>query len=199
MTKTSKVSSENGFFHISLSLFTAISVITGFSLWGLLHQWKGIMDTQLRLDHCTGETALDLKSKLSKVAQVNDQIENVRATIKVAMATPASAEAVPPLQLALHGLIIAQDGVQTSWNLKEVSWIARGGCGQTKDFALPLPILDWERPPPDEVGEMPVDMDSLPDDFRIEAYHLPRKSAALVERNENENWFAHWTVPSVGS
>jgi hypothetical protein len=179
------MNNRQGFLHVSLALVMGIAVVTGFSLWVLLHQWKGLVDTQLRLDKCAGQIALDMKSDLGKLESTNEAILPLRASIATAMATPGAQETVPPLQVALHLIYMAQ----------EVQWVATGGCGLGKDIALPLTPLSWERPPPDALGENQIDLESIPDEFRFEVYHLPRKAAAVVERNEeDENWKAHWTT-----
>jgi hypothetical protein len=190
---------RRGFLQVSLALVMGIAVITGLSFWILLHHWKGLVDTQLRLDKCTGQTALSMKSDLGKLKMTNDSILTLRTSIATAMAVPGAQETVPPLQVALHLVYASQEAVRVKWDLKAIQWVMIGGCGMNKDVALPFTPLSWDRPPPDTLGENQIDLDSIADEFRFEAYHLPRKSAAVVERNEeNEDWKAHWAV-ALGS
>jgi hypothetical protein len=191
---------ERGFLQVPLALLMGIAVITGLSLWVLLHQWKGLVDTQLRLDKCTGEIALNLKSDLGKLSTTNDVILALRTSIASAMLAPGAQEAVPPLQISLHLVYAAQEAIRVKWDLKAVQWATTGGCGVGKDVALPFAPLSWDRPPPDTIGENQIDLESIPDEFRFEVYHLPRKAAAVVERNEDDDWKAHWSMPygSIG-
>jgi hypothetical protein len=189
------MNNRQGFLQVSLALVMGIAMITGLSLWVLLHQWKGLVDTQLRLDKCTGQVALDLKSDLGKLKTTNNGILALRASIASAMVAPGAEEVVPPLQVALHLVYMSQEAIRAKWDLKDVQWVAKGGCGLGKDVALPFTPLSWKRPPPDNLGENQIDLESLPDEFRFEVYHLPRKAAAVVERSEeDENWKAHWTT-----
>jgi hypothetical protein len=187
---------HRGFLQVPLAMIMGIAVITGLSLWALLHQWKGLVDTQLRLDKCTGEIALNLKSDLGKIKETNIAILALRASIAAAMAVPGAQETVPPLQASLHLVYASQEALRVKWDLKAIQWTMTGGCGIGKDIALPFTPLSWDRPPPDTLGENQIDLESIPDEFRFEAYHLPRKSAATVERNEeNDDWKAHWSQP----
>ena len=196
---------NKGVMHIPLLVFSTFAVIIGLSLWGLLHHWKDLMDTQLRLDHCTGEVALDLKSKITTVESANRQIKVLRAAIEAAMAAEvptygASSTAIPVLQASLQVEVARQEFQRISWIKKRVEWVA-SGCGEKDDFGLPLPSLSWERDPPDTVGEQAIDMEQLSDRFQIEVVHLPRKSAAVVERTSHasllqaSNWHARWAPP----
>ena len=196
---------NKGVMHIPLLVFSTFAVIIGLSLWGLLHHWKDLMDTQLRLDRCTGEVALDLKSKITTVESANRQIKVLRASIEAAMAAEiltdgASAAGIPALQAALHVEVARQEFQRISWIKKRIEWVA-SGCGEKNDFGMPLPSLTWERDPPDTVGEQAIDIEQFSDRFQIEAMHLPRKSAAVVERTSHasllqaSNWHTRWAPP----
>jgi hypothetical protein len=134
---------NRGVMHLPLLVFSMFAVLIGLSLWGLLHHWKDLMDTQLRLDHCTGEVALDLKSKIATVESANRQIKIIRGSIEVAMATAvptagATAETIPELQAALTAEVARQEFQRLSWIEKRVTWVA-SGCGTKGDLGLPLP------------------------------------------------------------
>jgi hypothetical protein len=195
------VKDRRGFLQLPLALLMGIAVITGFSFWALLHQWKGLVDTQLRLDKCTGQIALNMKSDLGKLKSTNTTMLALRASIATAMSVPGAQETVPPLQASLHLVYASQEALRVKWDLKAIQWVMTGGCGVSQDKALPFSPLSWDRPPPDTLGENPIDLESLPDEFHFEAEHLPRRSAAVVERsdkdndeNENGNWKAHWAT-----
>jgi hypothetical protein len=180
---------DQGVLHLPMAVFSMFAVLIGLSLWGLLHHWKDLMDTQIRLDRCTGEVALDLKSKIATVESANRQITFLRASIEAAHAAApvtwgASETPIPALQAAIVLEVARQEFQRLSWIKRQVTWIA-SGCGAKGDIPIPLPFLSWERDPPDMIGEQSLDLDSLPKQYRIEAMHLPRKSAALVERTKN--------------
>jgi hypothetical protein len=186
---------RDGFFHVMLSLVCAITVITGLMLWGLLHQWKNLMDTQLRLDKCTGQLAVDFKHKLETVKEMNYVMIATRASISAAMASVYGEATVPALQAVLTAEYSLQELQQVEWDAQAVKWLATGGCGKNGDIAIPVLPLNWSRPPPDNIGENAISLDSLPKQVRIEAYHLPRKSAAILERSDDESWSTYWTTP----
>jgi hypothetical protein len=196
---------NKGVMHIPLLVFSTFGVIIGLSLWGLLHHWKDLMDTQLRLDHCTGEVALNFKSKVTTVESANQQIKVLRAAIEAAIAAEvltdgASAAGIPALRASLQVEVARQEFQRITWTKKRIEWVA-SGCGEKGDVGIPLPSLTWQRDPPDTVGEQAIDLEELPDRFQIEAMHLPRKSAAVVERTSHatllqaSNWHAHWAPP----
>ena len=59
------IRNESGILHLPMALLTVIFVVTGLGLWGILHHWKNLAQTQLRLDRCTGETGLGPQVKAS--------------------------------------------------------------------------------------------------------------------------------------
>ena len=156
-TKTRTLKNSDGVVHMPLLVFSVFALIIGLSLWGLLHHWKEIMDTQMRLDHRTGETALDLKSKLSTIESANRQIKVIRTAIRAAQAAEAltdgaSGLGIAGLQATLKAEVARQEFQRLSWIKKQVEWV-ESGCGAKKDFGFPLPSLRWERDPPDDIGE----------------------------------------------
>jgi hypothetical protein len=196
---------QRGVLHIPFLLMTLTTTAAGLGLWGLLHDWKSRMDTQLRLDHCTGEIALELKSRLKIVAAENVAISITRAAIVAASSNYVTASSVPALEMTLHLEVAHQELQRTLWLIRQVKWIAQRGCGQKGDSALPLPTLSWKRPPPDTTGEQALDLDELPARFSFAAFHLPRISASTVERKSDANaiarslghrqWHVRWVSP----
>jgi len=190
---------EKGVLHLPLALLAVVLVLTGLALWGLLHRWKSLTQTQLRLDHCTGGAALELKSKLLKISSINAQMERFRDLEAAATLEPSAQEA---LFVAVNAEAARQDAIRMEWTLKRARWLtsAMSGstCGARGDTALPLPVLDWARGVPDELGAVPLRLEELPASFHFEVRHSPRASAAEVYRRGDPDgnlYYAHWVEP----
>lgn len=189
---------ERGVLQIPLMIAMGIIAITGLMTWGILRLWRHHAETQLRLDQCVGHTALELKERLKSIDSSNLIIKGLREAIAAAQAS-LHPELIPPLQEALEGEVFEQEAVQAKWDFAQASWIARRGCdGKSGDLGIPLPSMQWMRPPPDLLGQRPlVWTGSHPADLRIQLIHLPRAAAARVsERTDTKgDWHAKWTVP----
>jgi hypothetical protein len=168
---------RKGVLHVPLALMTLLFVITGLSLWALLHHWKTLTQTQLRLDRCTGEAALDLKSKIQNINSANQQIKQFRIAEVAATINPEAAEAIRVL-ISIEAL--RQESIRGEWMMKQVSWATTAGCDDFRDHSSPLPSLRWERDPPDALGQRPLHMEDFPHSFHFEIKHSPRASAAEV-------------------
>lgn len=191
---------EQGIFHLPLLLSSLIIATTGLALWGMLHHWKGLAQTQLRLDRCTGEAALELKGKLERIRETNTQMIGLRTAEMAAPLPPAKAA----LQAAVDAAAFYQEALRTQWTLKQSRWLLTSGCESSGDRSAPLPTLSWTRKPPDSLGAFPLDMNGLPRSFYFAAMHPPRSSAAEVfsggtfggENDPISNpWHARWIAP----
>ncbi|MGZ3698832.1 MAG: hypothetical protein ACXWP5_11870 [Bdellovibrionota bacterium] len=185
---------------ISAPLVLALIAITlaGMGTWGVMRHWRKLVETQLRLDQCTGEAALTLKAVLQAVERENAAIHATRASIAVAQA--ANPPAVPALEGALTVLVAKQEIDVARWKAAQVAWWLKRGCGSPGDLAPPLPELRWERGIPDTLGPQALEwVGPMPGEFRILARHAPRTAAAHVkgEGNGIHHWKAEWC--SVGT
>jgi hypothetical protein len=189
-----KANDEAGVLHIPMALVTVLFFVTGMGLWGLLHHWKSLAQTQLRLDRCTGETALELKMKLQTISSANEQMKVLRAS----EAASPSPQATAALQLAIEAEVLRQEKARADWAVDRMSWSAVGGCSSHGDSGSPLPDLSWTREPPDALGPQPLNLDELPKAFRIQLNHQPRASAAEVSSGnpyDRTSWHCRWIPP----
>jgi hypothetical protein len=189
-----KIQDESGILHIPMALMTVLFFVTGLGLWGVLHHWKSLAQTQLRLDRCTGETALELKMKLQTIASANEQMKVLRVS-EAAAVTP---QATAAFQLAIEAEVLRQEKARADWSVNRMSWTAQSGCGGHGDSGFPLPDLSWTREPPDALGPQPLNLDELPKAFRIQLNHQPRASAAEVSSGnpyDRTSWHARWIPP----
>lgn len=198
------IRNESGILHLPMALLTVIFVVTGLGLWGILHHWKDLAQTQLRLDRCTGETALDLKSKLQTIDSANKQMTALRLS-EAAAPNPAT---IATIKLAVEAEALRQESARSDWALSRLSWAAQIGCSSRGDSSTPLPALSWTRDPPDALGSQPLRLEELPKSYRIQLTHLPRASAAEVSAGDPNDrtswqisWHARWIPPQriVGS
>jgi hypothetical protein len=193
---------KRGVLHTPLALMTALAVVTGLSLWMLLHHWKNLTLIQLRLDHCTGEIALDLKSKIHDVSQANEKIKELRLAEVAAAAVDAQAATAVRTLISLQAL--RQEEIREEWSAKQISWTVTSGCGDPRDRASPLPALQWIREPEDSLGQKPLHLEQLPPSFHFEIKHSPRASASELTRgvqsesspSSSQAWHARWSAPN---
>lgn len=193
------VRNERGILHLPMALLSLLLVVTGLGLWGLLHHWKTLAQTQLRLDRCTGETALDLKRKLHSVASANQHIRELR--IAEAAALLLQPEVAEALRVAAIAEAAHQETVRAEWTAKELKWAMQNGCGRG-DISSLLPPMTWTRDLPDELGPQTIDLTEIQGPYRFEIRHFPRASAAEVYVEGDANalikvpkWRAHWVQP----
>lgn len=185
---------RDGTLAIPLSLALLILLFSALALWGLLRHWQKLTEIQLRLDKCTGQAALELRNTINFIETANGRIEKIRIALASATLTGALApEAVVALRAALTSQIALQDLRKAKWQLKRVSWLATGECTRRGDRPVPLPSLDCQRDPPDEIGQRPLRWKGeVPEDFQIAAYHSPRAAGARVARQKGKEWHAEW-------
>ena len=190
---------QDGIFHIPLVLFTLILALTGFGLWGSMQGWRNKVGIQLRLNQCVGEAALELRDCLDSIAGNNHRMHVTRAAIATAIL--AQPEAVPGLQSLLQVLKASQEVQRYRWRMRQIQWGVRRGCGGG-DLPYPLPGIKVFRPPPDPLGESPLEWDEQKSQsFYLQLIHLPRISTARVEGGsignllESKKWKASWSTP----
>ena len=187
---------------IPIILGILVTASAGFGVWGMLRHWKGLMETQLRLDRCVAEKAMNLKSTLSSLEQQNTAIEIARASVVAAQLIPGASEEA---EAALAILIERQDATMQSWELARITWLARRGCGGMSDLPRALPAIPLTRLPPDVIGPNVLKWTEPPElaRFQIQLGHRPRAAAAEVIKSDGEfqntdhasNWQARWAVP----
>jgi hypothetical protein len=188
---------ESGSFHLPMALSLALIMISSVGVLYVLHDWRSLVETQLRLDRCAGEAALELKGIVETLDSTNLQITALRAAAIPASLTPATKAAS---DAAIEAEVVWQDFKRLKWQTSQALWLARIKCGNSRDFPAPLPGLDLTRLPPDNLGQQPLTWThGEPRDLHIEIRHQSREAAAHVFKgavNVTSTWTAEWTVPS---
>jgi hypothetical protein len=191
-----------GSLSLPLLLVFLAAVSAGFGFLGLLRHWRGLVTRQLELDRCVGLAAQALRSELNGLGRLNSLIIANRAALAAATLAP---EARPPLQAALKAETLAQEVLRRSWSARRLEWQLRGCAGSHR--VPPLPELPLERPPPDPLGERPLEWSAnAPASYRIRISYPPRAAAAEVipygKRPEGRprgaeigKWQALWSDP----
>ena len=144
---------ERGAVTVPLMLACIILTLSGLGTWGVLRHWRFVAETQVRLDRCTREAALELKATQQLIERTNAGIHAARLLILVNMPDPPALAAA---RTALAVLVLRQDAALLAWKGRRVAWLLPTHCGDPGDLRLPLPELDWTRPPPDPVGPQPL-------------------------------------------
>lgn len=187
---------ERGALQIPLLLALALVVTSGLLLWGMFRHWRFLVETQLRMDRCTGEVALVLKSTLEAVESGNRRLEALRITFAAASAIPG---AQAPVAAAMTAETLKQDASLLRWKALSAAWVGRLRCGDSRDAPEPLPALHWLRPPPDPLGPRPLVWTEgiVPGEFILRLAHAPRISWARIQREKGmtEGWNANWVFP----
>jgi hypothetical protein len=202
---------QGGALHVVMMIALMELAGAGFGVWGLLRHWRGLTETQLRLDRCVGKSALELKHTLVQIEEGNTTIRVLRAAVAVATPLGHGAEPRALLEVAVRG----QDLLLVRWQARRAEWLARRGCGEGRDLPYPLPSMSWVRPPEDLIGPQALSWEpGVPRSLRVQLVHLPRAAAARVEAqplagdakvigklgfNGKTNWKASWAVPKLGA
>lgn len=188
---------SRGALSLPLALMLLASAVGAFGTLGLMRRWKNLAETQLRLDRCVGDAALELRGALKRIETENLAIRSLR----IAQAA-ADIEAPGTLVPEITALAVAQDAEIARWRLRQAAWMAMGGCDHKGDLPLPLPSMRWdERLPADMDGPQALTWTDPDKNFSIQLSHLPRIAAARVKASEGvlgaTNWKASWAVPGV--
>jgi hypothetical protein len=188
--------SEDGSFQLPFLLILMCLFLYGLGTWGILRRWNSLVETQLHLDRCVGQTALEFRDLLIRLEEGNQKISFLRGSIVAALPTPAGPKLIPALRTALKLVVLGQDGLQLKWKMKQGKWRTLGSCGKWEDHASPLPQLKYIRPSPDVIGPLPLQWIDMPFEFHFHVWRSPRHAAARV-RKEEESWKAQWSIPPV--
>lgn len=196
---------ERGSLQPLLLLALLAITLAGFGIWGLMRRWRHLAETQLRLDRCAGQEALAMRDFLNGLDAANHRIRELRAA--VATAGAVAPEAATLARAAIRAEAARQDLAILGWRARSARWWLKQGCGGRGDRALPLPEPGLSRPPPDPLGQRPLEWDGgAPGRFRIQLAHPPRAAAASIETkgggflNAQTNvWTARWTGPELGA
>ena len=191
---------DEGALSVLLLLLLLATTFLGTGSWGLMRHWRHLMELQLRLDRCVGHTALELKRVLGRIETSNRRLRLWRA----AQAATILAAAPPGQLRGLMGLEVArQDLERLGWQARQIRWITSRGCDGLSDLPIPLPTMEWVRPPPDVLGPQPLVWErSEGVRLKLELAHVPRAAAALVQRDgggiKGGFWKAAWSAPGLG-
>jgi hypothetical protein len=179
-----------------LVLFAALA--GGYGTWGILRSWRGLVDTQLRLNRCTGELALEFRDHLNQIEHFNGVIRSLRASIRAATLA-LQPEVIPAFEVALVSAVTAQEGELLRWELTVLASGLRGDCRKAGDLADRFPALQYQRDVPDEIGMKPLEWrGEMPSEFHFQIVNGPRGAAAKIEvrfdsLGHNSSWAAHWS------
>ncbi len=184
-----------GSFHLPLCWFVFTFVMVGFGVLGFLRNWRKLVETQLRLNQCVGEVALELRETLNLLGDSNQKINSLRLAIPAARIQPYL---LTSLEVALAQIVASQEVLLFRWEIQKRKWFSLQGCGYPGDWAIPLPELSLRRNPPDSIGSQPLQwLGEEPSEFYLQIVHRSRGAAAQVERGsldkKNKKWSATWT------
>lgn len=182
--------------HLIFVVLTVIMALAGFGSWGVFRHWRFLVEHQLRLNRCVGQVAHQLRDVLNEIESLNRRIENLRLAISAAKLYPPT---VPPLQATLTIVVAYQESIRFRWALNQAQWLVQRGCGNRGDSARPLPSLEYQREPPDDLGPQTLSwVGKKPDQFFIQADHKNRHSAATVDSGETGNDFLSFKNFPIG-
>jgi hypothetical protein len=187
------VTNEKGVLHIPLLIALFFITFSGFRIWGILRNWRFLVETQFHLDRCVGEVAQQFRGALNSLEASNVRIAQLRVAIQLAELEPWL---IPPLRGVLGAQVAQQELVKGRWQLTRARWFLHG-CGKMKDTTYPLPALNFVRDLPDLIGPQALHWKGvMPENFKFQVSHRSRHAAARVEeggRNGNSQWRAYWS------
>jgi hypothetical protein len=192
-SRTNAGLSNSGFLAVPLGLALASAAIFAFASWMMMRQWRSQVETQFRLDRCVARQARSFSKTLRDLERDDKRIKLIRlALISSPLAGPFAGQTAEVLKVLLQATAIRQNIAITVWNTKRATWIVRRGCDGKRDIPFPLPAIPAQRPPDDLLGPQALNWEEQ-ETYRIELYHRPRRSAAMIETGEKHDYRAHWT------
>jgi hypothetical protein len=157
--------------------------------------WRAKVKLQLRLDACVEKAALELESIQSAIEAGNTRMRIERAAA-VAAAVPTAGASLRAAKVVLTAEMVFQETLRAKWRLRQGKWILQRGCDGKQDAFLPLPSLEWWRPPEDPIGPMALEWKGRKENgLRIRLWNSNRFSSALVATNSApgaKKWKAKW-------
>jgi len=187
---------QQGAIQVPMVLITLVLVLGSLGVFGVLREWRKLVEIQLRLDRCVSKTALSLKTRLDSLEKSNLRMKVIRASLAASTVLPP---AKPPLQAALTAEFLWQESQRALWVKTQMTWMAEQGCDFKRDLPLPIPTLPWLRDPPDSIGPQPLRWPvGTEKRFYLQLSHSPRHAAAILDEgklHEKNGWFARWTYP----
>ena len=142
----------SGVLHVPMLLLLLALVTAGFGVWGLLRHWRHLVELQLRLDQCVGSSSMEMKRTLTRVGQLNDRMQTLRAALLVPLHPAQQAL----LRALLETSYLEQEWEEGRWLWRRVSWRVRRGCDNGGDLPKLYPAYPWRRDPPDSLGHRPL-------------------------------------------
>jgi hypothetical protein len=185
---------------VSFPLIVLVVVLTGAMLAclsiGLL--WRRKVKLQLRLDACVEKTALELESIQTQIENANHRMQIERAAA-IAAAGPTAGASLRAAKVVLTAEMVYQEVLRTKWRARQALWIGQRGCDRKSDAFLPLPGLEWWRPPEDPVGPSALEWKGAKErGLAIRLWNGNRFSAARVAPDlkfSGKKWRAKWIAP----
>lgn len=204
--RISMTTCERGALSVPLLLSLVAISLMGFGTWGVMRRWRHLTETQLRLDRCVGDVALELKGTLNRIERANGRMRKARAlNIPLSLLNPPAAEALKKLLMLQSAL---QDLEQFRWQARRARWLVQKGCGDAGKLMAPLPAMDWKRPPDDPLGPMPLQWIGANRRLQILLFESSRSAVAAIEAESinmtgeligEYSWKAAWTRPGMAS
>jgi len=192
----------DGSISLMLVLLLGLSFTAGIGFWGLLRLERTAQTLQLQLLECVASRVKKLQSLQNAIEDLNEKIQKARAAVLIA--STIRPEALPILRQTVSGLALVQDLQLQTYLLQSKTWRWSKACR-----ALPLSTVhlseldpDWRRPPADEWGERPLELQSpVEHPFFFSLYSarlgIERRAHAQVFRagtqeNPLQLWSAAW-------
>ncbi|MGK5089356.1 hypothetical protein WDW86_17535 [Bdellovibrionota bacterium FG-2] len=192
------IRNSKGVMHVPMALAVTALMFLAFGVWGALRTHRLRVETQLRMDRCVKQKAIELRDLLGLIAKTNDMIWTLRMG-KV----PLTAIGFGDMdELGMQGLVIYQDLLTAAWEFERKKWWLSRGCDRSGDKAVDLPELKTWRDQDDLLGPQKLQWQGpWPEEFYIELRHAHVRSTVRVFQREAEydeddpaNWRAEWST-----
>ena len=195
-----RVRREAGVLILPLGVALVLLGLMALGTLGFMRNWRKLMETQLRLDRCVGEVALDLRNVQNSLEAANLRMKVLRASI--AAATVPSPPVAAALKRALELQALLENLTLKKWELRRIKWLVLRGCDSNRDLPRPLPNLPWIHDPPDPIGARPLRWPlGVQKEYYVQLSHSPRHAAASVSKERNAveilKWSARWAPPRI--
>lgn len=188
-----KTLNKRGSVTFALSLGSGVFGILLLGTWKLLDASKQQIELQLKLDHCAGTYARELRAVHNQTERSNDRISQIRAALAASSLLPPARAA---LQAALSVEVMLQQARLTAWKIQSIKLRTQPSCRPTRHSLVSAPIdPGWKRiDAADALGPRPMRYLGPPV-LSVESRAGMRTSRARLKRSASPlsaTWSATW-------
>jgi hypothetical protein len=185
---------------LPLALMFGCALFATFGAWSILRQERKSEVLELGALNCIGYRAQLFRNLQNEIEGTNSAIQITRAAIAASSLLPA---ALPELVAALNATVSLQETSLAAYQVQSAAWPLAGPCRGLSLYSpgSALQNTPWRRPPPDPIGQQPLESTHPQGEFHDFSMHT---RAGRIERSafahvvfdpQQDRWTSHWGRP----